>query len=375
MSTPPLIEIDDWLAPIPGDDPAGRDLSYEPEYDQIREARRSEDTSNQGDWKRETKVADWESVVVLGEECLREKTKDLQIAAWVAEALTRLHGFPGLRDGLGLLLGIQSRYWAEYYPRIEDGDLESRHGPFLFLNEPKLLPFLIRGVPLTRGLGDEDYSYFKYKESRETDNALKKNADLGSKLLAEGRITAKMFDDQVGQTPRAFLEALVGDLKQADAAFRAFDEDTDRHFGREAPSLINVGKALEDCLRLLDPILAAKRQQEPDPAPGPLAVAWDAPGAMSTAEGGQAAPSATAAMAGPSGSVMDLGRVLIEFRTLAEQFAEAGVKLEENRHKHAECQAEMRRLDAEYEEISRMIGRGGECHTFLLKILELQGRA
>src|SRR5215472_6047769 len=91
MATPPTIDLEAWLVPIPGDNPSGRNLAYDPAYDEIREARRAEDQTHQGEWKRETKAADWDAVVALGGACLRTRTKDLQVAAWVAEALARLH--------------------------------------------------------------------------------------------------------------------------------------------------------------------------------------------------------------------------------------------------------------------------------------------
>ena len=47
MPSPPTIDIDSLLAPIPGDNPAGGSLAYSPEYDQIREARRSDEDINQ----------------------------------------------------------------------------------------------------------------------------------------------------------------------------------------------------------------------------------------------------------------------------------------------------------------------------------------
>src|SRR5205823_13871535 len=58
MATTPTIDLDALLAPIPGDNPSGRSLVYEPEYDAIREARRAEDDTLQGEWKREAKAAD-----------------------------------------------------------------------------------------------------------------------------------------------------------------------------------------------------------------------------------------------------------------------------------------------------------------------------
>ena len=273
--------------------------------------------------------------------------------------------------------GIQSRFWDSYYPQIDDGDIESRYGPFVFLNDSRVLPYLIRAVTLTRGLGEQPYSFKNYLDSRDTDNLIKKTPDKTKAILAEGRITGKTFDDQVAQTPRRYYEVLVDDLKEATEAFRAFDRDTDERFGRASPSLLNVSKALDDCLRLLDPILAAKRQQEPDPVPEPgsepeAETAPVAAGETATAAGANGPVEAPAQ--GPSPSPADFGRVLIDFRAVAQTLAEAGTKLEENRKKHAEHQAEMKKLDAEYEEIARGLGRDGESHRLLRRVLELHGR-
>src|SRR5262245_22943399 len=128
MHTPPVLDIEPLLEPISEASPSGRNLAYEPEYDALREARRSDDAAPQGDWQRRTKTADWRRVVSLGSALLGEKSKDLQVAAWVAEALARLHGFAGLRDGLRLVRAIQDRFWASSHPEIEARDLESRSG-------------------------------------------------------------------------------------------------------------------------------------------------------------------------------------------------------------------------------------------------------
>ncbi len=93
-----------------------------------------EDSFDKGAWKRETKVADWDRVIDLGTHALRHQTKDLQIAAWLTEALARRHGFVGLREGLRLLAGVHERFWETYHPQIDEGDLGSREGPFVFLN-------------------------------------------------------------------------------------------------------------------------------------------------------------------------------------------------------------------------------------------------
>ena len=59
---------------------------------------------------------------------LARRSKDLQVAAWLTEALTRTYGFPGLRDGLRVLRGLHEAFWETLHPQIEDGDLEFRAG-------------------------------------------------------------------------------------------------------------------------------------------------------------------------------------------------------------------------------------------------------
>jgi type VI secretion system protein ImpA len=56
------LDMEAILGPIPGDNPAGEDLRYDPTYDLIKEARKSDDNLDQGAWKTEIKSADWEKV-------------------------------------------------------------------------------------------------------------------------------------------------------------------------------------------------------------------------------------------------------------------------------------------------------------------------
>jgi len=79
------IDIDAVLSPIAGDNPAGEDLRYSQVYDDIKEARRADDTLERGEWQREIKTSDWNKVIDLGVKALTEKTKDLQITMWLTE--------------------------------------------------------------------------------------------------------------------------------------------------------------------------------------------------------------------------------------------------------------------------------------------------
>src|ERR1035438_2464680 len=116
--TPP-----DLLDPISPDKPAGADLRWTTEWDRIKEARRADDSLDSGKWaKKERKAADWRLAEELATAMLRNRSKDLQLALWLTEANIKLHGFPGLRDGLRITRELMVRYWDEgLYPKMEDG--------------------------------------------------------------------------------------------------------------------------------------------------------------------------------------------------------------------------------------------------------------
>jgi type VI secretion system protein ImpA len=379
MTTTAVIDIEELLGPIPGADPSGRFVAYEPIYDQIREARRADDSFEQGAWKRETKVAEWDHVIDLRTDALRSHTKDLQIAAWLTEALARRHGFDGLRDGLRLLSGIQERFWETYHPQINEGDLGSREGPFVFLNTT--LPQLIRQVPLTEAMSHPRYSYLQWQESREVQNVGLKDQKAMKGLADAGKVTPKQWDDTVAQTLRKFYEELSQSLVESGEALREFEEETDRHFGREAPSLLNVRKALEECRRLIEPIVAAKRAQEPDPQVGGSPAALTPVGAVpdqSVSYDGVARPEAGQELPVPNGAestIPDFGRILIHFQRSAEDLAETGKLLTENRQKQSELRAEIAKLDAEYVEMSTRLSKSREYYQLLSRLLELHNGA
>lgn len=266
MATPQTLDLDALLAPIPGDNPAGEPVRYAGPYDAIQEARRADDDLAQGEWKRETKAADWLGVIAVATETLAAKSKDLQVAVWLIEALVKRHGFPGLRDGLHLLRELQERYWESLYPAMEDGDLEPRIGPLEWLNEK--IPPSLRAVPVTRSRGGDQYSLLQWEESRMVENLARQNPEAHQEALAEGKLSGERFDKAVSGTPRAYYETLSEDLNQSWEVCERLGKEVDEKFGREAPSFLGVKKALEDCRALVERIVKDKRRLEPDPIQG-----------------------------------------------------------------------------------------------------------
>lgn len=255
---------EELLNPIPGPSRAGSDLRYEPIYDKIKEARREDDDAPQGEWQRARKTADWVLVSRLAGDALATKSKDLQIAAWLAEAQLRRQGFPGLRDGLEVIRNLIEQYWDDLYPELEDGDAELRAAPLEWIGIK--LDAAVRQVALNR----TGHDFFQYKISRAVGyegDAEDQEKEARAKAIEEGKLTAEEFDEGFDSTPKAWYKTLVADLESALEALRALDEVTSERFGDVAPSYRRLQEALEEVRHTANQLLKRKLELDPDPPP------------------------------------------------------------------------------------------------------------
>ncbi len=319
-SEAPLLDFDRLLAPVSAEQPSGESLQYSGLYDEIREARRADDQLEQGDWKRELKVADWDEAVALATDALLTKTKDLQVAAWLAEGLTMLHGFAGCRDGLKLMKSMHADFWETCYPEIDEGDMEGRANVLSFFD--RQVAISLRKAPLTRAPG-MNFSWLEWNESRAFDipesitgaldgDSQARLSELKRQAAEENKTSGEDFRKAKGSTPKAFYEEASKALAVAWDEYQALDRVMDEKFGRQTPGLGELKKALEEVRRVVDGILKEKRALEPDlPAAG-------------AAAGGDAETDAGGAVvyraAGPSGPVRSRSEALARLGEVAEFF-------------------------------------------------------
>lgn len=96
--------------PIPGDQPAGSDVRYEPVFEKLQ-AEIGKLTSPSA----ESQV-DWSRVEGYGIEILNNKSKDLTVACYLAVALVCNRQIEGLDAGLNLLKDLLETFWDHLYP-------------------------------------------------------------------------------------------------------------------------------------------------------------------------------------------------------------------------------------------------------------------
>jgi type VI secretion system protein ImpA len=289
------VDLDELLAPIPGENPSGEDLRYTQLYDDIKEARRSEESLEMGDWQRETKSSDWGRVASLSLEALGKRAKDLQIAAWLTEALTVSEGFAGLESGMRVITGLLELYWETVYPMIEEDDFDYRAAPFEFLNEK--VSACIRQAPLTEPRKSPGYSLLKWQESREVGYESDTTKSRRDEMIAEGKIKAEDFDSAVANSSPSFYQSLLETLSRCREAFATLDAVVDGKFGSHAPRISDIGQALEECDRVVSRICRDQKGVKED-APLPPAADADTDADASGVEDYAAADAGTPAAFG-----------------------------------------------------------------------------
>jgi type VI secretion system protein ImpA len=251
------IQLEELLSPISPDLPAGSDLRYAPIAGQIREARRNEEALSQGEWKRELKAADYLLVTNLAKKALRQNGKDLQVAAWLTEALLAREGLPGLRQGLELLHGLMSTYWETVYPLIEDGEVDMRANPLNWV-ATQLDPTL-KQLALTQ----DGLSWMAYTDSRtvptEQDAQYNNEKAAGrQEALEAGKLTPEQFDKSFESTPLPFYEKLRADLTSTLEWIDTLGSFCDEKFGPDGPDFSPLKSELEELGKSVHVLLVRK---------------------------------------------------------------------------------------------------------------------
>jgi type VI secretion system protein ImpA len=284
---PDGFDLEALLAPIPGDAPQGSDLredySAQSPYFRLRDARaeareaerRSESLGDEAD---SATPQQWRTVVSLATTALTERSKDLEVAAWMTEALVRLHGLSGLTAGALLLQGLGERFWDDVFPLPDEDGIVTRVAPVTGLSGAEsdgtlLAP--LRRLPLYPRPDGSPFALWQYERSQEL-------ASIVDEARRQQRIDAgTMLLDDVEKEARAAGAAhfvrLRGTLDETIAVWSAMGETFDRLAGADGPSTGRVLALLRSMAEVVARFAPAEEGASTDDA-ATLAVV--APGAQ-----------------------------------------------------------------------------------------------
>lgn len=263
MATESLYDFETTLIPIAdsnggaGNDPRsdGRfDSPYEKfrgAYAQAREAERTADAARiRGEAPLAVSPKLWETVVDLGTDILTHVGKDLEVAARIIEALARLYGAAGIRDGLTMTSRLTEAYWDNLFPPLDPVEGAEERTSLLSglngANKPGVLVERINFLPITAGASDRDYYLWEYSVA--TDAQRINNEQAREDRYRQLGYSLNDIIKAANSTSGAYYLQLKQEIEGADAALQEFDRIFDRYCGQLAPPTSQIRSALEKAL-------------------------------------------------------------------------------------------------------------------------------
>ncbi len=258
-------------APLAGDAPAGPDLrqDFSPQslYFRLRDARaeaREIERRVDNDPSADAGVpTQWRTVRDLAIKALSEQTKDLEIAAWLTEALVRLDGMSGLAVGSAVIADLATGLWDNgLHPQPDEDGIETQVAPITGLNgqgnDGTLMQPLRKSV-LFPGSDGEPVTYWQYMQSVELEtivDAARRKQRLAAKVVPLADMAAA-----ARQAGGVRLSALRAEAQGALAAWTRMSEALEEKAGSDAPPTSRVRDLLSQICS------AANTTAPPEPHP------------------------------------------------------------------------------------------------------------
>lgn len=284
-----LIDLPALLAPIPGDAPVGTDLrediSADALYARLRDARAEARTVERAQEAEDAIYAvppQWRTIRDLAEEVLSSQSKDLEVAAWLTEALLRSDGLEGFTAGLQLMKELVEQYWDGLFPLPDEDGVETRVGPVASLNgrsgDGTLIQPLRRLTLFDRPDG-EPLQYWQYEQAVSL-------AGVADEARRQQRIDAGAipFETIEAEAQLASPDSLASLLQAAAGAveaWRTLGQALDERAGADSPPNSRVRDLLEQihamAARLSGPLAEGAGAPAAQAEAAPAAVDGDTP--------------------------------------------------------------------------------------------------
>ena len=271
------------LDPISEDHPCGEPASIQKNYEKLREARKPNEAAieafmsprangaprvmTRDIWAPKEPNRVIETIVDL----LALRSKDLELAAWLAETLLWRHGFNGFAEGIALTHSLLDRYWDQLHPLPEEGDLymRTRHLEWIGMTEnvKDSSPALAMGfVAVTQsGLSLNQYLDARGLPTEAEAGESNSNAEKRSEGRAAGKTLPEEFEQAFEATPKAFYKELKAGVTACREGIESLDEFCREKFAADPPGFTKIKKAIEKAENEVSILLRKKLDKDPDP--------------------------------------------------------------------------------------------------------------
>ena len=274
MSFNNIIDLASLVSPISDSAPTGEDIradrSPTSAYYTIKDARnnaRAAERSSMFDEDIDL-ITPWRTVLELAPDILQNTSKDLEVASWYTEALIRIHGFAGLRDGIVLMRQLVDHHWDNLYPEPDEDGLESKVSPLTGLNgdggEGALLAPM-RNAALTTEGDFGEINFWQYQKARDNDKIADED-EQASRVSTLGFSLADI-EKTVNEGSVDFYVDLIATIEECLENYKAMNSVLREHCSHDAPPSSNITNLIEEILRTVrffskDKVAAAMASQQ-----------------------------------------------------------------------------------------------------------------
>lgn len=285
---PDGIDMEALLAPIEGEAPAGIDLraDFSPQslYFRMRdarsEARAAERSADANPGEDAVPPPQWRAVRDLAISALTGKTKDLEISAWLTEALVRSDGLWGLAAGAHLIAGLAETLWDNnLYPMPDEDGIETRVAPVSGLNGEGgggTLVQPLRKLPMFARPDGNTMFYWQYEQAEE----LKKITDPTriKQRLAAGAMPLEQVETEARAAGQAHFAGLRRAARAAAAEWERMGRVLDEKAGAAGPPTSQVRELVQALLDLTQRYAPPEAEEATADEPASEGVAGEAGG-------------------------------------------------------------------------------------------------
>lgn len=267
MTLPSVIDVTSFLGAISEDALAGidprSDSSSNSLYYRTKDARNAARSTERAQVEiGSPPPEEWRTVAECASEILQNHAKDLEIAAWLVEAMLRLEGFAGLRDGLRVVQGIVQDFWEPCFPELDEDGIEGKVSAVAGLSGSGAVGTLIQPIrllSLTEG-SQASFSLWNYEQAVDLEKIT--DSQRRQERIDNGATSMEQFMRSVAETPASHFAQTIAEIEEATAALDEMSRAFDAVAGYDAPPTSALKELLEEIARAIrhfavDKLLAA----------------------------------------------------------------------------------------------------------------------
>jgi len=208
----------------------------------------------------------WQEIISLATNILVNHSKDIEVAIWLLEGLTRVEGIQGLKIGLDILYYFLKEYeLGELNPKInnedEDSGIDNILLPIVMLSGKYEVGTIIAPIYfccLIQTLDGNSYNGWELKKILQGNNPNQLNQEITKENLLESETIQTILSTINLEN---FLQ-LQDTLEQGVESFKKLNALLTEKFERNAPNLDNLNNVLKYCHSLVTNIAMIVKKEE-----------------------------------------------------------------------------------------------------------------